>query len=171
MVPQVYIAWSRLENITGHEMGRRLLAELHQTYVGGEMPEIVIAPKGKPYFADGRWHFSISHTKRHAFCILSDTPVGIDAEEMDRKVAPHIQQKILSPSEWAQVSKASVPDIAFLHIWVLKEATAKASGEGIRIHPSQTDFSLEDPRVRQIDGCLVAVVLQNTDFQEEPYVI
>ena len=122
------------------------------------MPQILLAPLGKPYFAHSPWHFSISHTKRHAFCVLADRPVGIDAEEMDRKVPMHIMQKILSPEEWAQVEAAPDPALAFLQIWVLKEATAKQSGEGIRIHPKYTCFSLPDPRVQEIDHCLVALV-------------
>ena len=47
---------------------------------------------------------------------------------------------------------------ALLKFWVLKEAAAKLSGEGLRGYPNHTDFSLEDPRVTEIDGCLVAVL-------------
>ena len=125
------------------------------------MPQILQAPLGKPYFTHSPWHFSISHTKRHAFCVLADRPVGIDAEEMDRKVPMHIMQKILSPEEWAQVEAAPDRDLAFLQIWVLKEATAKQSGEGIRIHPKYTHFTLPDPRVQRIDGCVVAIVAED----------
>ena len=39
-----------------------------------------------------------------------------------------------------------------------KEAAAKLSGEGLRGYPNHTNFSLDDPRVQQIDGCLVAVI-------------
>ena len=42
--------------------------------------------------------------------------------------------------------------------WVLKEAAAKLTGEGIKGYPNQTDFDLTDPRVQQLCGCLVAVV-------------
>ena len=155
---KLYMAWQALQGVSGHEMGRALLAQLYAREVGGMMPPIAIAPMGKPYFEHSPWHFSITHTKGHAFCVLADRPVGIDAEEMTRKVPPHIMKKILSPAEWAQVEQSSAPDEAFLSIWVLKEATAKQTGEGIRIHPSQTHFVLPDPRVREIDGCLVAVI-------------
>ena len=47
---------------------------------------------------------------------------------------------------------------ALLTFWVLKEAAAKMSGEGLRSYPNRTDFSLNDPRVMQINNCLVAVV-------------
>ena len=155
---KMYMAWRALNGISGHDMGRRLLAELYACHGEGPMPPIAIAPMGKPYFVDSDWHFSISHTKAHAFCVLADVPVGMDAEEKDRKVPPHIMRKILSPDEWTQVVSAPAPDAAFLSIWVLKEATAKFTGEGIRIHPSQTHFTLPDSRIQEIDGCLVAVI-------------
>ena len=47
---------------------------------------------------------------------------------------------------------------ALLTFWVLKEAAAKFSGEGLRGYPNHTSFSLDDPRVTEIDGCIVAVL-------------
>ena len=158
---QIYLAHRALDGVSGHAMGRQLLQELYAAHAGGAMPQILQAPLGKPYFAHSPWHFSISHTKRHAFCVLADRPVGIDAEEMDRKVPMQIMQKILSPEEWTQVEAAPDRDLAFLQIWVLKEATAKQSGEGIRIHPKYTHFTLPDPRVQRIDGCVMAIVAED----------
>ena len=45
-----------------------------------------------------------------------------------------------------------------LTFWVLKEAAAKLSGEGLRGYPNHTHFSLEDPRVTELDGCILAVM-------------
>ena len=157
-MPKIYMAWRRLDGISGHEMGRLLLAELYDRHVGGRMPAIAIAPKGKPYFVESPWHFSVSHSKRHAFCLLSDVPVGVDAEELDRKIDLRMAQKLLSAGELAQFEAAADQKKALLSFWVLKEATAKHNGEGIRIHPNHTNFSLPDSRVQEIDGCLVAVV-------------
>ena len=155
---ETYMAWQALDGVTGHDMGRLLLRQLYEAYVGGEMPALCIAPKGKPYFADSPWHFSISHTKHYAFCVLSDRSVGVDAEELARKVRPSIASKILSPGEYEQYQQADDPQRALLSFWVLKEATAKQTGEGIRIHPNHTDFSLPDQRVQQVGPCLVAIV-------------
>ena len=69
-----------------------------------------------------------------------------------------LAQKILSPGERAQFEAASDPRKALLTFWVLKEAAAKLSGEGLRGYPNKTNFSLDDPRVTEIDGCLVAVM-------------
>ena len=157
-MPKLFFAWRRLDGRSGHELGRALLAELYEAHVGGALPAIAVAAKGKPYFEGSPWNFSISHSKRHAFCVLSDCPVGVDGEELDRRVDLKMAEKLLSPGEWAQFEAAEDPKKAFLSFWVLKEATAKHTGEGIRIHPNHTNFTLPDSRIREIDGCVVAVV-------------
>ena len=140
---------------SGHEAGRALLAEL---YPGAELPPIAVTDRGKPYFVDSSWHFSISHTHHHAFCALSEKNIGIDAEELDRKVNLKLAEKILSPAEKRQFDAAEDKQKALLTFWVLKEAAAKLSGEGLRGYPNHTDFTLDDPRVSVIDGCLVAIL-------------
>ena len=150
-----------LDGQTGHDAGRALLKRMYAEHFGGEMPEIRIADRGKPYFLTGDVHFSISHTKRRVFCVLSDREVGIDAEELDREVKPTLAAKILSAGELKQYETAKDKNKALLTFWVLKEAAAKMSGEGLRGYPNQTDFSLDDPRVTEINGCLVAVVERN----------
>ena len=142
-----------------HEAGRALLEELY----GKPLPEIRRTALGKPYFVDCLLHFSISHTKNYVFCVLSENPVGIDAEELDRNISLDLAEKILSPTELEQFSRAENPRLALLTFWVLKEAEAKCTGKGLSIYPNRTAFSLNDPRVREIDGCLVAVIEENCD--------
>ena len=140
---------------TGHEAGRALLAEL---YPGDQLPEIAVTERGKPYFVDSPWHFSISHTHRHAFCALSMNPIGIDAEELDRNINLKLAEKILSPKERQQYDQARDKRLALLTFWVLKEAGGKCTGEGLKGYPNRTEFMLSDPRVRQLQDCLVAVI-------------
>ena len=148
----------------GHEAGRVLLREMTERLTGAPMPEILIGERGKPYFATGSLYFSISHTKRHVFCALSDRPIGIDAEEMDRSISLNLSRKILSPEELAQYHAAADQRLALLTFWVLKEAQGKCLGTGIQGFPSHTNFSLDDPRVTTVDGCLVAVVEKEKDY-------
>ena len=147
-----------LEGRSGHEVGRELLRDLYAQHVGGRMPDILIGERGKPYFAAGNVRFSITHTKNHVFCALSDQEIGIDAEELDRAVKPHLAAKILSAGEYAQYEQAADKAKALLTFWVLKEAAVKCSGDGLRGYPNQTDFSLDDPRVTERNGCIVAVI-------------
>jgi len=142
----------------GHSTGRRLLSQLYETQYGRPMPQILTTERGKPYFADKSGYFSITHTKHHVFVALCDHPLGIDAEELTRKIDPRLADKILSPFEKAQYDTARDKRLALLTFWVLKEAQAKCSGEGLRGYPNHTRFSLEDPRVRTEHGCLLAVI-------------
>lgn len=150
-----------LNGRTGHEAGRQLLARLYRENVGGPLPEIAIGERGKPYFEGSPWHFSISHTRRHVFCALSQSPIGIDAEELDRPIRLKLADKVLSPGEKAQFDSAEDKPLALLTFWVLKEAKVKCTGEGLRGYPNDTDFSLNDPRVQTMEGCLVAVIEEN----------
>lgn len=161
----IYLAHCAIDGRSGHEAGRELLGQLFRTHAGREMPPIAIAPGGKPYFPGTDWHFSISHTKRHVFCALSDRPIGIDAEEMDRKIDLRLAQKILSPAEKARFDAANDPRLTLLRFWVLKEAAVKLTGQGLRGYPDHTDFDPHDSRIRTLDGCLVAIL------QEEEYAL
>lgn len=152
------IASCALAGQTGHEAGRALLAALYREETGRELPPIAVKAGGKPYFPGSDWHFSISHTPRRAFCALSRREIGIDAEERDRNINLALAEKILSPNEKAQFDAAPDKRQALLTFWVLKEARVKRTGDGLQGYPNGTDFSLNDPRVTEMDGCLVAVI-------------
>ena len=147
-----------LNGRSGHEAGRELLRQLYREETGQDLPPILTADRGKPYFQDDPLHFSTSHTPKRAFCVLSAHNVGIDAEELDRSINLKLAEKILSPMEWQQYEAAADKHRAFLTFWVLKEAQAKLTGEGLRIYPNHTNFTLDDPRVTETEGCLVAVM-------------
>ena len=165
-----------LNGLDSRVAGKLLLAQMYEELTGEEMPAIEKAPRGKPYFPGSKLHFSITHTKTTVFCAIADTEVGIDAEDLNRKVSPAMAGKILSAHEYAQYE--AVPEEekneALLRFWVLKEAEAKCSGLGLRGYPNHTEFNLDDERVRKLGGCMVAVICagkpqveDNTAPQEE----
>ena len=158
-----------LQGRTGHEAGRQLLRAAYRELTGEDLPPIAVTDRGKPYFENSPWHFSISHTPRHAFCVLALGPVGVDAEELDRKISLKLADKVLSPGERTRFDAAADKRLALLKLWVLKEAAAKLSGEGLRGYPNHTDFSPDDPRVTELEGCLVAVLEENN--QGEHYAV
>ena len=153
----MFLRHRELGDMTGHEAGRMLLAELYREVTCEELPPMEKGPHGKPYFVNSPWHFSITHTKHHAFCLLAKHPVGIDAEETDRKINANLAEKILSSTEKLRYAEAQDKPAALLKLWVLKEAAAKLSGKGIYGYPKDTDFSPDDPRVQILHGCYVAV--------------
>ena len=137
-----------------------LLRQLYREETGQALPEIRVTRTGYPYFPYSPYCFSIAHTHRHAFCVLSKRPVGIDAEELDRQVRLSLAQRILSETELRQFDAAENKRRALLTFWVLKEAEAKLSGQGLRGFPNHTRFRLDDPRVWEWDGCLIAMLTE-----------
>ncbi len=157
---EVTLAGEPLLGRSGHEAGRALLAKAYRERTGEPCPEVHIAPGGKPYFPGSPVHFSITHTKGHVFCALSDCPIGIDAEELDRNIRLELAEKILSPAERARFEAAPDQRQALLRLWVLKEADAKCSGKGLQGYPSHTDFDPDDLRIQEVQGCYVAIITQ-----------
>ena len=156
----ITLGWCALEGKSGHEAAWELLRQLYRDRIGRELPPTAVTQRGKPYFTADPLHFSISHTKKHAFCAIGPKDLGIDAEETDRPIKLSLAEKILSSGELSRFRRAKDPRAALLRLWVLKEAAAKRGGEGLRGYPSHTDFSPEDPRVLTIAGCFVAVLTE-----------
>ena len=75
-----------LDGRGGHEAGWALLRQLYLEETGQPLPPVRLTKRGKPYFPDSPYHFSISHTRRHAACVLGKYPVGLDLEELNRPI-------------------------------------------------------------------------------------
>lgn len=129
----------------GHEDAHKLLAKLYFAVAGTPMPPLCTEDRGKPHWEDGPWHLSISHTRRRAFCLLADCPVGLDAEPLDRKVSASLAEKVLSPEEQTLWADSENDPEVFLTLWTLKEATVKYTGEGLRGYPNNLNFRLDPP--------------------------
>ena len=152
----MFLRAEALNGRDGHLTGRKLLEELYRQATGEDLPDIAVTPRGKPYFPDSAWHFSISHTKNHVFCALSRKNIGLDAEEKGRTVSPAMLEKFTSQEEKSRLGDA--PQDAFLRLWVLKEAQSKLTGRGMGNWLRNTDFDPFDPRIQEINGCYVAVL-------------
>lgn len=136
-----------------HGHGLRLLEEMHRTILGSPMPPVTLAPRGKPYWEGASRHFSISHTRTMAFCLLADTPVGLDAEPLDRHIAPRLGEKILAPSELALWKARGRDPELLLKFWTLKEAAVKFTGDGLRGYPNDLCFDPETPALEGSSLC------------------
>jgi phosphopantetheinyl transferase len=155
-VKAVFLLYEALNGRDGHLVGRALLARAYCQATGENLPEITLTERGKPYFPDGKWHFSISHTKNFVFCVLSNRNIGLDAEEKGRKVTPAMIEKFTSDTE--KLRLGDDPQDAFLRLWVLKEAQSKLTGRGMGSWLKNTDFDPFDPKIQEINGCYVAVL-------------
>ena len=122
-----------------HELGRRtcaaaylLLCEgLKKEYGITEKPILEYGEHGKPSIV-GRpdIHFSLSHCREAAICVLSDRPVGVDVETIHR-YSESLVRYTMNDEEIAQILASARPDLAFTRLWTQKEAVVKCTGEGI----------------------------------------
>ena len=106
------------EKLNGRDPHRAGLALLQKLY-GAPLPEIQRTPLGKPYFPGENLYFSISHTPRHAFCVLSQKEVGLDAEELDRDIKLALAEKILSETERKEYEQAEDKRLAAFACWTI----------------------------------------------------
>lgn len=139
----LYLAGGLLCGRDPHTAVRQELAALYNAVTGEDMPPLVREPGGKPRFAAGELHCSLTHTGKAAFCALSDRPLGLDAEPLDRSVSPALASKILFPEELLQYQRASDPARRLLTFWVLKEAYIKYTGRGLAGLMETGPFSLD----------------------------
>ncbi len=91
--------------------------------------------QGKPYFSpENGVHFSISHCRGLAVCLLSDKPCGVDCEPV-RRYSKTVASRVCSSAEAELLCRAEGEerDVVFTSLWTLKEAYAKADGNGISV--------------------------------------
>lgn len=80
---------------------------------------------GKPYLKNSKFHISLSHSGEYVTAIISKYKVGIDIQEISKKVEK-IKSKFLSKQELKQCDN----DILRLNrYWTAKEALYKGYGK------------------------------------------
>lgn len=103
---------------------------LLQEYQLKDIPQFSYGENGKPYFKEyPNIHFNISHCKTGIACVVNNTPVGIDIEQIhfDKIVA----ENILSQKELQIVQNSKFPEQEFIKYWTMKESYLKLIRVGI----------------------------------------
>jgi phosphopantetheinyl transferase len=131
-------------------LARALLSKMLSA-VWGMAPETVqirSEPSGRPYLAPAisrtQPFISISHTRGWVACAATEIgPLGIDIERWrpDRDHAG-IAEMAFGPREAA---RAAVGGMAFYRIWTLREAVAKACGQGLALAADRLDRVHDGP--------------------------
>jgi len=104
---------------------------LNEVYGIDEIVEFDYLDMGKPVLRDfPQIHFSISHTKGVAACVVSDFEVGVDVQII-RQVTDRAAFRVLMEAEYAEFKVAQNPDEYFCKIWAIKESCMKKTGQGM----------------------------------------
>ncbi len=160
-----------LSGSRGSSFGTSLLAAAYADYTGRALlPKIEKQILGRPVFTKTpEPSFSISHSKTHVFCALSENPVGIDTEPLDRNVKLSVIERLTTTEEREELS--------FLEIWTLRESFFKLTGQGdlktLRFYKKKGKIIAPTADVfchlyPDLDGSVVAVCSKKDHFPENP---
>ena len=96
---------------------------------------IEILPSGEPVLVGSKLHFSISHAGGLCALALSDTPVGIDLQDLETVSKIHdmssFARRYFSADECRAFAEEPTAE-QLCRIWTRKEALVKWLGEGMR---------------------------------------
>lgn len=96
-------------------------------------PKLLINSNVKPI------EFNLTHCQNMVACAISRSPVGIDAEPLDRLLESETIEHILHPLEQERFRALNSADGTkqIIQYWTCKEAALKAVGYGLSIEPTQ----------------------------------
>jgi 4'-phosphopantetheinyl transferase len=112
---------------------------------------LVSGAHGKPFMPDAPGlHFSLTHTAGLTAVALHTCEVGCDAERADRQVAETVFSMLAREERaWLRaLDPGPARQRAFIRLWVVKEAFAKALGLGLSLDPRTYAFDLSDGSAR-----------------------
>ena len=122
-----------------HELGQRTCAAayillcqgLRELYGITEKPIFEYGPHGKPsIIGHPDIHFNLSHCKEAVICAISDNPIGVDVESVER-YKENVARHVMNERELKMIAEADRPGVMFTRLWTMKEAFVKRSGNGI----------------------------------------
>lgn len=134
----VYYAYKRREE--AHPM---LFYALEKFYaVKADETDLEFSKNGKLYIAKTALYFNITHTDGLIMIAISDSPVGIDAENVFKKIdAEKIADKYFSAEEREQIENQK----HFFILWTKKESAIKYADLTLASALSKTSFKGNSP--------------------------
>ena len=110
---------------------RLLQRALNVDYGISDPPLFSFGEHGKPMLVGHPdIHFSLSHCREAAACVVAPVPVGIDVESLISYDA-ELVEKVMNVEEQQQIARSSDPALDFIRLWTMKESLLKMTGEGI----------------------------------------
>lgn len=118
---------------------------------GKSIEDIYYGENGKPEL-DGL-HFNLSHSHNMVALAVSEQPVGIDLEIID-KIHGNIAKRYFTERENAYLDafEGAEREKEFFRIWTMKESYLKMTGEGLSLELNRVDFVIGDKVTVYRDG-------------------
>ena len=114
---------------------------------------------GKPYIKNNHnVFFNISHCKKACVCVISDSPIGIDVQEIG-SIPIEVIDYCCTEHEKKYIEQSKNRDESFLKIWVMKESYLKMIGIGLRKEPkllNVLDYEKKFKIIKEND-CYIAI--------------
>ena len=96
-----------------------------------DLPDFSYDKNKKPYFKElPDFYFNISHCKIGAVCAVSESPVGVDIQDI-RPFNLSAAKRVCNDSELKLLGNSQNIDYEFIKLWTKKESILKQSGKGI----------------------------------------
>lgn len=124
---------------------------------------VVVNKYNKPSFEKGEVEFNISHSKNYVVAAVSEYPIGIDTEDVERKkefsmIERRIVKTNFTPSEQDYIY--NIPSEKgklqrFFRVWTIKEAYLKMEGTGILrpLYTFEINFEEQRPKILSDREC------------------
>ena len=104
---------------------------LRQEYGVDEAPVFAYETNGKPYLPYlPEIHFSLSHTRNAALCVIDTHPIGADIETLRPRGMQHLLP-CFPATQREKIMNSDRPELAFAQIWTRAESYLKLTGEGL----------------------------------------
>ncbi|MEI5908949.1 4'-phosphopantetheinyl transferase superfamily protein [Bacillus spongiae] len=131
-------------------VGELLINYLYEKVEGyGTIPVIRRNQYGKPYVTSNNFLFNLSHSGNWVICIVDQTRVGIDIEQI-KAIDYENLISMFHPVEMEQMEYAENKQDFFYSLWTVKESVLKNIGKGLSLSLKSfhTKFSNEDIQVK-----------------------
>ena len=114
---------------------RSILKILLAKYTNTKISELILEknPDKKPFLASHPYvQFNLSHSDEYALIIISQTPVGVDIEYVNKQFKfKDVFESVFSQTECDEIINHQNPILRFYEFWTRKESIVKAIGKGI----------------------------------------
>lgn len=109
------------------------------------LPEFIYGENNKPALAGSlsHIHFNLSHCRAAIACGISDTPLGVDVQEL-RPIKEELLRRFFSENTTETTKYIGARNEELIAFWSRYEAYGKLTGQGLSLRPEDCDYFSED---------------------------